>query len=108
MKSADIGTGRMFELEMLEPRILLSSAPAELLAATGVTTLMLPQHDEVGGIHHGADQKPSASAFAQSAPEQVDGIFSGMVSEDLPAADAKNDTSSSPATRSANPATSNS
>src|SRR4051812_43401340 len=91
MKSADAGAGKMFELEMLEPRILLSGAPVEIMAAAGATVITLPQFEDVGGVHHriDQDQKPSAAALTQSAPEQEDGIFAGMVSEDLPWSEVK-------------------
>src|ERR1041385_2808597 len=91
MRSAETGAGRMmFELEMLEPRILLSGSPTtDLLAAAAVTTLTLPQHDDVGGIHQATEHKVSAAAYAQSAPEQVDGIFAGIKVEDLDSPDVK-------------------
>src|ERR1051325_8160227 len=91
MRSAETGAGRMmFELEMLEPRILLSGSPTtDLLAAAAVTTLTLPQHDDVGGIHQATEHKVSAAAYAQSAPEQGDGIFAGVKGGDLDLPDAK-------------------
>src|SRR5215207_8955243 len=84
MKSADTGAGKMFELEMLEPRILLSAAPSlDILAETGATTLTLPDADNVGSIQRATGPQASAANLTQSAPQQVDGIFAGMGFEDL-------------------------
>src|SRR5687768_17283415 len=84
MKSADTGTSKMFELEMLEPRILLSGAPHDdLIGSDTNTTVTLPATDDVGSIQRSSRQQTNAAAVTPSAPQQVDGIFAGVDYEEL-------------------------